>query len=189
MKQLFNSANNTFRIQVIGLILAISVFASCTKPAASAKEDFHVTCSVDGIPVSFNTSTFAHVETQAGLKAITINGATNSSLTAGSVGFVITNTPSGDAIAAGTYKDTDTKYELLASYAPNISVTAYDAGTTLYSEAKSLGVTITNHFTVTITSMTTETVKGTFSGDFYYDLNPLGAKKTITNGDFFVKFQ
>jgi hypothetical protein len=189
MKQTFNSPYRFFKNPVIVLTFTIFLFSSCQKEGSQNNESFHVTCSVDGKAMSFNGFTFAHIETQAGQQAITINGATGLTADAASVGFVITNAPSGNPITAGTYRDTATKYELLASYAPNVSGIDYVAGTTFYSEAKNAGVTVSNHFTVTISSWTNETVKGTFSGDFYYDGVPAGAKKSITNGDFFVKIQ
>ena len=39
------------------------------------------------------------------------------------------------------------------------------------------GVTISNHFKVTITAINSETIKGTFSRDFYEDGDPRAAKK------------
>jgi hypothetical protein len=189
MKQTFDSSLSFFKKPAFALIITISLFYSCKKEGSAAPEAFHVTCSIDGKAMSFNGFSFAHIETQLGQKAITINGATGLTADAASIGFVITNAPSGNPITTGTYRDTATKYELLASYAPNVSGIDYVAGTSFYTEAKNAGVTLTNHFTVTISSWTAETVKGTFSGDFYYDGVPTGVKKTITNGDFFVKIQ
>jgi len=65
--------------------------------------------------------------------------------------------------------------------APDAS--SYDAGTAIVSTAKNM----VNHLTTTITSFTNGEIKGTFSGDFYYNSNPAGAKKSITNGAFYVK--
>jgi hypothetical protein len=189
MKQTFNSPYRFFKNPIIALTFIIFLFSSCQKEGSQNNESFHVTCSVDGKAMSFNGFAFAHIEAQAGQQAITINGATGVTADAASVGFVITNAPSGNPITAGTYRDTATKYELLASYAPNVSGIDYVAGTTLHTEAKNAGVTVINHFTATISSWTTESVKGTFSGDFYYDGIPVGVKKSITNGDFFVKIQ
>ena len=42
---------------------------------------------------------------------------------------------------------------------------------------------------IVITAIDSSTVKGTFSGDFYYMGDISGAKKTITNGDFYVPWK
>lgn len=173
---------------LLSILCIACFFTSCNKERSNNNnnEAFHVKCTVDGTPMTFNGYVFCHYEWAGGKKAVTINGATGLSATAASVGFVITNIPSGDSINAGTYTDASTNFEVLASYAPNISTIAYDAGTTVFNEAKLIGATITNHFVVKITSLNNQTARGTFSGDFYYDGDPSGAKKTITNGEFYV---
>jgi hypothetical protein len=172
---------------LLSILFIACFFLSCRKERSNNNnEAFYVTCTVDGTPMKFNGYVFCHYEWAGGYKAVTINGATGMSSTAASVGFVITNYPGADSINTGTYTDASTDFELLASYAPNISAIAYDAGTTVFNEAKLTGTIIANHFTVKITSLNNQTAKGTFSGDFYYDGDPSGAKKTITNGEFYV---
>jgi hypothetical protein len=52
------------------------------------------------------------------------------------------------------------------------------------------GVTIPNHFKVTISSIVGNAARGTFSGDYYADGDvQSGTKLTITNGDFYVKIK
>ena len=173
---------------LFNLLFISCVLTSCNKERSTNdnNEAFHVTCTVDVTPMTLNGYVFCHYEWSAGYKAVTINGATGLSSTAASVGFVITNVPGRDSINMGIYTDASTNFEVLASYAPNISNIGYDAGTTVFNDAKLIGATITNHFVVKITSLNNQTARGTFSGDFYYDGDPSGAKKTITNGEFYV---
>ena len=171
------------------ILFIFTTFFSCTKDSPDKNDSYHVTCTIDGIDLAFNVNSNAHIDTLGNLKDLMINGFTASDSTTAAVGFVITNVPSEEAFLTGTYDDRSTKFEVLASFAPNIMNTHYEAGTTFYEEATDAGVTITNHFTTTITSWTSETVTGTFSGDFYYGGDPNGHKVTITNGDFYVKLQ
>jgi hypothetical protein len=171
------------------LLFSSCFFLSCKKEQSGSNNNdaYYVTCTIDGKVMKFNGYLFCHYEWSGGYKSVTINGATDLSSTAAYVGFVITNIPSRDSINAGTYTDASTNFEVLAAHSPNISSNIdYHAGTTLYNEAMLAGVTITNRFTVKITSINNQTAKGTFSGDFYYDGDPTGAKKTITNGEFYV---
>ena len=157
------------------------LFSSCSKNGSGS--GYHLTCTIDGTDTTFNESNFAQVEYGAGKKSITINGVSS---TAGSLGFIITNFPGGDSITIGTYRDTGTRFEPLASYTPNIANTNYEAGTSFYKEASHEGFVLTNHFTVTFTEITPTTVRGAFSGDFYLNGDARGIKKTISNGDFYV---
>ena len=85
----------------------------------------------------------------------------------------------------GQYTDAMTDYTLLSNC--TVNGVEHDAGQTVASEAVINNITITNHFKVNITSITSTTISGTFSGDFYQDGDVVnGTKLTITNGDFFV---
>ncbi len=167
------------------------LFSSCGK-SNSDNGAYHITCNIDGVASTFNTGALGHIDVDAGTanRALTINGLTATSSTAGNMGFVITNVPSGDSIAAGTYLDTATRFEVLASYDNNIAdLNDFEAGTSTYQEAVRAGSNISNHFMITIVAGTVTTVKGTFSGDFYQNGDAKGTKKSITNGDFYVKLQ
>lgn len=172
------------------LLLASSIFASCSKGDSGGT--YHITCTIDGASTSFNTAALAHIDAEPSGpgRDIIIHGLTGASATAGTFGFALNNNPGNDSIKAGVYPDTQTRYEVLASYSDNASSPDdYESGTSNYQEAVRAGVTLTNHFTVTITSLTAQSVKGTFSGDFYFNGDVKGRKKSITNGDFYVKLQ
>ncbi|MEO6229610.1 MAG: hypothetical protein ABJB11_04370 [Ferruginibacter sp.] len=178
------SLKTTFFVSVI-----LSLFLFSCKKENSTADAFHVTCTVDGVPMVFNAGAFAHWDSLGNEKALTINGLTDLTPNTGSVGFVITNTPSSNPITEAVYNDNSTNYEVLASYAPNISNLDYNAGTSEYGEAISNNFTIINHFSVHLTSLTAKAAKGTFSGDFFLGGDFAAGKKTITNGDFYVEFK
>jgi hypothetical protein len=176
---------------VLLLLIGISVvFSGCSKGDDGGT--YHISCTIDGVTTHFNTAALAHIDIDpAGPgRDMIIHGLTGAGSSAGTFGFALTNLPGYDSIKAGVYPDTQTKYEVLASYSANASSPDdFEAGTSTYQEAVRAGNTITNHFTVTITSLTAQTVKGSFSGDFYFNGDAKGSKKSITGGDFYVKLQ
>ena len=191
MKKTVYPAIHIFKNVSIPFVIIVFLFSSCSK-SGSDDGAYHVNCNIDGVASTFNAGDFAHIDAEPGTgnRALTINGLTGINVTAGSIGFVITNLPGGDSIAAGTYLDTSTRFEVLASYDINVAdQDDFEAGTSTYQEAIRAGNTIGNHFTVNITSRTSTTVKGSFSGDFYHNGDAKGTKRSITSGDFYVKIQ
>jgi hypothetical protein len=172
------------------LLIFAFILSSCSKGDDGGT--YHITCKIDGVATSFNTAALAHIDVDPSGpgRDIIIHGLTGGSAIAGTFGFALTNVPGYDSIKAGVYPDTQTKYEVLASYSGNVSSPDdYEAGTSNYQEAVRAGVVLTNHFTLTITSLNAQAVSGTFNGDFYFNGDVKGAKKSITNGDFYVKLQ
>lgn len=171
------------------LILILGcVFLSCSKDQ-STNDTYYLTCTIDGVPHTFNLLAGSRKETNGVNTAVFVHGVESASANTADYGFVITNLPSGDDIIAADYPDTSTDFEILTTYQADQSSLGFEAGTTVLEEANMAGVTISNHFKVSITSINTETIKGTFSGDFYEDGDPHAAKKTISNGSFYLKFQ
>lgn len=176
------------------LILTLTFLEfSCNKDN-SVPSSYHLTCTVNGLNLNFSVKCLAHITYYNGKKQLTIVGYNNLSDSSSTVGFTVLNDVSTDSLTTGVYMDTSTLFSVLASYELNIAAyntTNYVAGTTLYQEAVQEGFTPGNHFSAVITSWTSNTVRGTFSGDFYHDEIPLNQtnKKTITRGDFYVKIQ
>ena len=83
----------------------------------------------------------------------------------------------------GNWTDTSQKYAITGVYSP-ANGHDYAAGTVAVA-----GATITNHLKLTITSVDSTAVKGSFSGDFYLNGDLSGTKSTITNGDFYVAWK
>ena len=169
--------------KIILSMALISVFLSCKK-SNSSYSGYHITASVDGSGKTFNTAPVATKLTNMGVTQITLDGFT----TAGgeSVSMIIDNAPSGKPIAPGTYIDTTGDFDVALFYTQNIT-TAYAAGSSITAGATAA---IQNHMKIVITSIdTTTSIKGSFSGDVYLNGDPTAAKKTFTNGDFYLKFR
>ena len=105
---------------------------------------------------------------------------------------------SSDSISTGTYTDSSSNgaYSLYADYIPNphlilSAANIYMAGYGVYIDGIQKGVQLSHHLTLTITSISNGTIKGTFSGDFYeYDGDIRQAKiMSITDGYFKQKIQ
>lgn len=168
------------------LLLPTILFLSCSK---EADENYHVSFTVNGVAKKYTAHTLAHVQDVGGGNfELTILGAANSTSYDDYIGIYINNSPGNGTIQAGQYQDNSTSYTVLTTYENGGS--AYEAGLTVAEEAVIYNVPITNHFKVNITELTTNGVaRGTFSGDYYEDGDVHSTKVSITNGEFYVKFQ
>lgn len=173
------------KIFFIGII-AFSVFISCQK--GTSNEKYHVTYTVDGTTKTYTGYVGGTFDTASGYISLKVLGSDSANSFDHYIGFYLDNYTGAKGITTGQYDDTETDFTLLSSY--TINSVSYEAGQTVASDAMTNNVTITNHFKVTISSLTKSNITGTFSGDFYEDGDVLNGKKvTITNGEFYVKLQ
>lgn len=164
-------------------LAALSLFFSCKKDKNDDPGSYHITCKVDGVTTSFNSTALAVIGTEEA-RGLAVNGGVSMSETTDGFGFVIADIDHN--VTAGTYTDEGTDYSLLGAYHVGQTDVDYDAGTELRKEAEANNKTITNGFKVIITAIDDKTVKGTFSGDFYPIENLDGDKKTLTEGSFYL---
>jgi hypothetical protein len=166
-------------LTVFSLFLLIS---SCKK---SSSTSYSVTANVSGTSVGFNAAAYAVVSTTAQGKVIIIQAVANPQ--AGQSIILSVGNSSGNApiVVGTTYVDTASDWDVEGVYTEGQS-SIYSAGTVLASDALNLGVAVANHLKITFTSIDSTAVKGTFSGDFYFNEDPNGAIKPITNGSFDV---
>jgi len=171
------------------IILSMALFSallSCKKSNSGSSSGYHFTATIDGANHAFNTSPLATKVGNAGYTLLGVDGFTTQ---AGETFAVsIDNTPSGKPIVAGTYTDTTSDFDVSFVYVVNSS-TQYVGGTNETQMAVGAGVTVQNHVKIVITSIDGTSIKGTFSGDGFLNADVTGAKKTVTNGDFYAKFQ
>lgn len=162
------------------------LFISCKKDGGG--DNYYVKFTVDGVNKSYTGYVFAHEDNTSGYSVFTVNGASSGTSFNDYLGIYIDNFPTGASISAGVYLDNSPDYSVLTTYAFNGG--EYESGETVAEEAIANSVTITNHFKVTITERSGNTVRGTFSGDYYEggDVEN-GDKITITNGEFYAKFE
>lgn len=172
------------KLSIILLAFACT-FISCKK----SNDSYYFRCSIDGTARTFNVGTYAHKEVYGGQYAYQTGGFATSSTSGDWIGIYIDNTPSSDEITTGIYEDSSPDFTVLGTFTDGAAVIDYDAGTSMYEHAITYGHTITNHFKVTIQSIDGTSIKGTFSGDFYPEGNLDGTKKSITNGEFHLKWQ
>jgi hypothetical protein len=168
------------------ILLAFTcLFLSCKKN----NDSYYFRCTIDGTPRTFNIGTYAHKEIENGQTAFLTGGFATSSTSGDWIGIYIDNSPSGDDITTGIYEDSSPDFTLLGTFTDGAAGIDYDSGTSMYEDAITYGHTITNHFKVTIQSIDDKAMKGTFSGDFFPEGDLEGVKKSITNGEFYLKWQ
>jgi hypothetical protein len=168
-------------------LLLVTLFSACKKD----NDTYYIRCNIDGVARTFNVMTFAHVEidptTQR--KGIGTGGQATSDTDGDWFGFWVDNIPSGNEITAGTYTGTMADFGLLGTFTDATAGHDWEGGSSVEEDAVTYSAPITNHFTVTIQAIDGNTIKGIFSGDFYAEGDPREAKKSVTNGEFYLKFR
>jgi len=173
------------RLSVIAVLVLI-LFGACNKEKGD--ENYHVSFTVDGINKTYTAHVLGHLDTTGAYIALTILGGDSPTSFDNYMGIYLDNSPGNGSITAATYQDNSANFSVLTTHTRN--GIEYHSGQSVAQEAIMFGVTITNHFKLIITSMTSTTIRGTFSGDYYINGNvQTGTKLKITNGDFYVKFQ
>ncbi|HWK02920.1 MAG TPA: hypothetical protein VNS58_04785 [Puia sp.] len=165
-------------------VITIILFASCKKNNSSSS--YQITASVDGKAKNFNINASASKSTIYGATFISILGFT-SPYTGESFSIDIDNSLSLDSIVAGTYTDTTSHFTVSGAHTRD-TTTLYEAGTILASDASNTGTALVNHLKLIITSIDNKSIRGTFSGDFYFNGDISAAKESITSGAFYVTF-
>jgi hypothetical protein len=165
-------------------IVAVCALVSCKKDKDD--DSFHITCKIDGVSKTFNEA-IVGIKGTPEAKGIVISGASKLSADAEGFAFILNEIDNENNIAAGTYTDESTTFQLLANYYGGSDAFDYHAGTEMYAESVHYNTPIVNHFIVAVTSIDNNTVRGTFSGDFYLDGDVKGQKRSVTDGSFYVK--
>ena len=169
--------------------LLVCAFVSCKKNnSASSGGNYHFTATIDGKAQTFNVSPLAVRVTNSGVSLIGIEGFTSASSTTQVLAVSWTNNPPNSAaFTVGTYSDTASKYAIGGNYNPS-TTEAYVSGSGIESGATT-NIPFANRLKIVITAVDSTTVRGTFSGVFYLNGDLTQAKKTITDGDFYVPWK
>ena len=166
-------------------MLLVCAGLACKK--GNSGSGYHLTATVDGKNETFNVNAMA-THPYGGIGQIGIGGLATSSPTGEAVQIQLQTHSGGPAIKVGTYTDTTTQYELAGIYWVD-NYHAYGAGTSMYQINLRLGsAPIVNHFKLVVTAIDSSSIKGTFSGDYYSGGSTDSARKTVTNGDFYLPF-
>jgi hypothetical protein len=167
------------------IILALFL-VSCSKEKSG--NTYYFNFKANGQTVKFTGYIAAGWGVDNGFKTLTILGAPNASASNDYLGLYLANYPGNNEITTGMYRDTAHQYLFLSTYAQD--GIDYESGQTLADEAETNSITLANPLKLTISSLTSNSVQGTFEGDYYVDADPVnGQKVTITEGKFNVKIQ
>lgn len=151
---------------------------------STTTSSYYIKASMDGVAKTFNVGAMGLETDLSGLTMLDITGLASSASNLESIGITINNSGNSKPIVSGSYSELETDGFIVgAAYNPGSTTIVY--GTGLYPDT-------INPLKVTITAIDSKTVKGTFSGDFYYTntlTDSVGpGKKTFTNGEFNVQF-
>jgi hypothetical protein len=177
-------------IPIKQLLIAI-IFLSLATFSCSKNESYnryHLTCKIDGVFTTFN----ANIKGTRGIWVwptlqTVISGW--QSIDSSSSNFNIAISTPDSIIQVGNYIDTVAGYNIGSSFLPDgrFSQQDYSAGSYLYYRSQVAGTILKNHLNIILITSGANEIRGTFSGDFYYGVDPTSTKKTITEGDFYVK--
>lgn len=171
-------------LSMIGLVLC----SSCQKETSKVVDtNYHITCKIDGQAASFNVGATAYQIDSLGQTIIALGGADSANTNPKVVSLVIAALQPGAAITAREYSDTSSVYGIGSDYIVQTGIEEYQAGYDLPALAQQNNITLANHLKITIKEITDITIRGSFSGDYYLNGDINSSKKTLTNGDFFVK--
>ncbi len=156
------------------LLSATVLFSACSKDDKSSASAA-ISSSVDGTTIDFNVNAKAVRSQTSGFYSVTITGFQSSSAS-NQIAIVLT---SSSPIAAGSYTETDATGQKLSS------VNFVQSGTPYISY-----MSATNPSKVTISSITSTAVQGSFSGDVFMATTSgiSTTKKVITKGQFNLSF-
>lgn len=153
------------------------VFFSCKKDGSGTTSGSGtITCTLDGVNVSFNVNAKAMRMNAGAEQSVQITGM-QASGNSNQIAMVVTGS---SAITAGTYSENDQNGNVAG-------INYIEAGNTYpYVSYNST----TNPATITITAISSTSVQGSFKGDVYLmsSNGVTSTKKVVTNGQFKVNF-
>jgi hypothetical protein len=175
---------------LLTIFIAATLLSSCSKEKSVAEDtNYHLTCSIDGVPTRFNVNSGAIELNQGGFWVLGMGGISADSANAPTLALGIYATETGKKVPAGSYTDNGTTFQLLSTYSDVQQQIDYSAGQDMYNQANQAGFTIQNHLQIQVIELTDKIVRGTFSGDYFEDSELDGTIKKITNGDYYLLIQ
>jgi hypothetical protein len=163
------------------------VFSACKKDSAKTASSNTITATVGGSNINFSTNATGELATDSGAYVLAVGGLTGTSSSAQSI---VVGLLSDKPFVKGTYTfDTSTDPNTITvlpsiAYLTNTSgdeSSEFDSNTDIYLQNSTLSTTCT----VTITSISSTNIQGTFNGLLTNDGDNT-TTKTVTNGKFNV---
>jgi hypothetical protein len=173
---------------ILKILLLLNVFlAGCIKETSFEKQKgFYISCTIDGIPTTY-IALAAGDRTDPGNGIISMYAVLDRATDNDFFGLTVSSVNLSKAVTAGEYTDADTDFRVYSGFGDLTRRINYNAGSSLVVLARSGGINISNHLKVTITELRYRTIRGTFSGDFYEQMDPRGIIKKVTDGSFYVR--
>jgi hypothetical protein len=174
--------------RLLVLLYCVLFFTSCEKEYSfegdpgNLPEEIplaYIRCSIDGASKTFNVLAKASRQNTSGQFVISVFGkATERDDDVERINLGISSTQD---IVQGTYSENDPSFSFVvdAVYNPDNLTDVWAVGFTPNPA---------NPFTIIITEINPNFVRGTFRGDVYNNGGSGSLKKTISNGEFFVPF-
>ncbi len=166
-------------------IAAIALFASCKKSNPSIPAG--ISATFNDTSKDFSHQPYATMSHLTGNAVIQIIGTT---ATGQNIIISISNNLGGaiDSIVAGTYSDTSTRFSIEVEFFGFLSGSILHdyLGGTFVDGSEGHGIPATNHMVIKITSITSNSIKGTFSGNVYMNGDTSSAALSVTNASFNV---
>lgn len=165
-------------LTIVLLVFSVSAFVSCKKDSSNPSSNY-LQAKIDGEQKTFNSNLIGAKVDTSGVIGIGILGFASSDLTGPSMSLDISKA-SGD-ITAGTYTQDYSNEDLivLGNYAPTVTSTT-DAFTS------ALGENPESSMTITITTITSDRITGTFNGTWLNNNGDGPDKIVVTDGQFSV---
>ncbi len=164
------------KIHVLLFSLLALAATSCKKDKAD--DSIHLKCKIDGVEKTFNTSALAGAHTEDGESMFIALGLSAASESAEHFSFYIAK--EGSAVTTGTYTVDNETYSITGQYASGSGSSVFIGGSTVTTSENAQA------FKIIITQIDDKTVRGTFSGELYEDGDDSNAKKTVTEGSFYL---
>jgi hypothetical protein len=153
--------------------LCVIAFTACKKDDTDSIPSNTLSASIDGSSKTFNTALTGSLISNGGAQGLQVMGFAGA---AGSSDALYLGVSSDGQIVPGTYVD---------GQGAGIIFSSQSGAITNYTNAESA----TNPISITITSITSTKVTGTFKGDLFVDGNSASAKKVLTSGTFSATIQ
>lgn len=152
-------------LAVCVLFVVSSCKKSSNKPASTVGT---ITVNIDGTAQTFNVGATAHVDNTSGFYSLSLIGIQSATV----ANSVIVEVTSSSPIVAGTYTGTNSQADMSYTQVSGNAIYQFD------------GSNNASNATITVKSISSTNVQGTFSGTLELISGTGAASKALTNGTF-----
>ena len=157
-------------LKLLSLILCVLfVASSCKKSSKSITTTGTITVNIDGAAQTFNVGAAAHVDNTGGFYSLSLIGV-QSTTAANSI--IVEVTSSSPIVAGTTYTGTNSQADMSYTQVSGSAIYQFD------------GSNNASNATITVKSISSTNVQGTFSGTLELISGTGASSKALTNGAF-----